>query len=126
MDTNISGLNKNTIIGTIILLVAAGVAFAVIRTQYSMEPPATIDTAAIEKNITELNALNSDMSLFDQDDIIFDELNGALNDVGEITMTTIMSDDERDLNNLSNDLINISGDEEVLRELDNAMDEAAF
>lgn len=127
MDTNISnGLNKNIIIGIAVLLIITGAVFVIIQKQYSVPAPvAKIDGAAIAKNLSELNALDSDMSSFGQDDIVSNELNGALNDVGEITLTTTLNNDGQNLNNLSNDLTGIAGDEAALSELDQALGDAA-
>lgn len=128
MDTNISsGLNKNIIIGIIALLIITGAAFVIVQTRYSVPAPAAkIDGAEIGKKLSELNALDSDMALFGQDDAVSGELNNAVNEVGEISAATALSDDERGLNNFSNDLTDIFGDEAVSKELDQTLGEAVL
>lgn len=118
-------MSKNIIVGVIILGIATGIMLVVVKNKYYQPAPTAIDTTLLEKNISELNALDSDMVLFNQDDIVSDELNETLKEVGEITVATNLNDDEQSLNNLSNDLINIAGDEAALNELDQALGDAA-
>lgn len=119
-------MSKNIIVGVIILGIATGIMLVVVKNKYYQPAPKAIDSSLLEKNISELNTLEGDMALFNQDDIVSDELNETLKEVGEISVATNLNDDEQGLNNLSNDLTNISGDEDVLRELDNAINEAAL
>ncbi len=119
-------MSKNIIVGVIILGIATGIMLVVVKNKYYQPAPTAIDTTLLEKNISELNTMGNDMVLFNQDDIVSDEIIETLKEVGEISVATNLNDDERGLNNLSNDLTNISGDENVSRELDNAINEAAL
>lgn len=122
-----NNMSKNIIAGVIILGISTGIMLVVIKNKYYQPAPTitTIDAVLLEKNISELNTLDGDMALFNQDDIVSDEIVETLKEVGEITVATNLNDDEQGLNNLSNDLINIAGDEAALNELDQALGDAA-
>jgi hypothetical protein len=128
MDTQISsGLNKNIIIGIVVLAVAASAMLIVSRLQnYSSAPVPGENGGFVGEDLSELNALSSDIDSLGQNNILFEEIDGALNELGEVVETSGLSAEESNLDSLSKDLSDISGDEAILKELDQALGEAAF
>lgn len=120
-------MNKNITLGTIASVVTVGSILIIGWLQYSLSPsPALpqIDSAVIEKDLSDLNALSSELAISDFDDAVGGEIDLALDEVGEIRSATILNEEVAGLDNLSNDLTAISEEEASLRELDQALGEA--
>lgn len=127
-----SGLSKNVIILTIVLfalIAALGVMLKLSQDPAYSPAPALkgVTSAAINTNVNELNSLNADLALFAEDNIILDELDAVLSEVGEIENESAdLTVDEKNLNDLAQDLDNSSSDELINQEIDQALQEAAL
>lgn len=128
---NSNGFNKNILILTIVL-------FALIAALSIMlnlgGNPAAVSTlslkgniAVIDKNVAELDGFNTDLSLFIEEDVVSQELDATLSEVGEISNTTAgLTNDEENLDNLAQDLNNSLSDESTNKEVDQALQEVAL
>lgn len=128
---NFNALNKNILILTIVLFALIAALSAMLNLgknpASSPEPSLKGGIVAIDKNITELNSLDADLALFAEDDIILQELNAILGEVGEINDTAInLMNDEENLNNLNSDLTSLSGNENVNKEIDQSLQEVSL
>lgn len=121
-----TNMSKNIIVGAIILGIAAGIMLVAVKNKYYQPAPAAIDTALLEKNISELNTLEGDMTSFNQDDIVFDELVETLNEVGEISPVTGLGEEENNLAGLSQDINNLAQDESLFEEINQAASDSSI
>ncbi|MBU4000412.1 hypothetical protein KKG29_04575, partial [Patescibacteria group bacterium] len=70
--------------------------------------------------------LDSDMALFNQDDIISDEIVETLKEVGEISPETGLGEEENNLVGLSQDIDNLARDETIFEEINQTANESAI
>lgn len=133
MYTNISnGLNKNIIIFAVIVLGLAIVAGAIVSIAKKPRPNAyvaapKVDSLLIERNSAELNNLDIDLVSFATDEMVIQELDGTLNEVGEIEDESAdLTSEAENLNNLDKDLNSSSSDELTNQEVDQTLQEAAL
>lgn len=131
-------LSKNIIILTIVLfalIAALNVMLLLDKNPVSSPAPAVkgITSAAINKNINELDSFDADLALFAGDDAVTQELNAILSEMDETktgsiesTVSVNLTDDEKSLNDLSKDLDTSSSDEATDRALNEALEEAAL
>lgn len=132
---NSNMMSKNILILTIVLfaLVAAlGAMLSLSKNQASSRVPAapvvkSITIKDIDKNIAELNNLDTDLALSAQDDAVTQELDTTLNEVGEIAApVTGLSDEEQNLSSLESNLANLSGDEKINQEIDQSLQDVSL
>lgn len=128
---NSNGLSKNILILTIVLfalIAALSIMFTFNKNPVSSPAPATKgDSAAIDKNVADLNNLDADIASFAEDDAVSTELDETLNEAGEISETAEnLTKDEENLNSLGSDLGTLSGDEAIDKEIDQALQEVSL
>lgn len=123
-----NNMSKNIIAGVIILGISTGIMLVVIKNKYYQPAPTitTIDAVLLEKNISELNTLDGDMALFNQDDIVSDEIVETLSEVGEITPATGLNEEENNLAGLSQDINNLAQDESLFEEINQAANDSSI
>lgn len=120
-------MNKNIIILSVVLfaLVAAlGVMLSFGNNSNFTAAPIVKNVTGqeLDKNVAELNSLDTELTYSSQDSIVANELDTTLNEVGEISGSTAsLSGDEENLSNLDSDLTNLSGDEKINQEIDQSL-----
>lgn len=125
-------MNKNIIIFAVIVLGLAIVAGAMVSIVKKQRPNAyvtapKVDSLLIERNSAELNNLDIDLASFAADEMVIQELDGTLNEVGEIKdVSADLNSEAENLNNLAQDLNTSSSDELTNQEVDKTLQEAAL
>lgn len=66
------------------------------------------------------------MALFNQDDIVSDEIVETLSEVGEITPATGLNEEENNLAGLSQDINNLAQDESLFEEINQAANDSSI
>lgn len=128
---NSNKMNKNILILVIVLfalIASLGILFS--RWQEpSLGPSSAVkgNIIALDKNISDLNGFDADLALSAQDDIVLNEVDATLNEVGEINGTTAsLSNDQENLNNLAGDLASSSNDENINNEIDQSLKDVSL
>ncbi len=106
--------------------IAVGILTVAVKNRYYPAAPTALDVSLLEKNITELNSLNTDMSLFNQDDVVLGELIDTVNEVGEISNETVLFEEENNLTGISQDINNLTQDETLFEEINQTANESAI
>ncbi|MDP3057603.1 MAG: hypothetical protein Q8N37_03745 [bacterium] len=128
---NFSGLSKKFLVLTIVLfalIVALGAVLKLGNKSGSVPAPyLKEDIAEIDKNVAELNSFDADLSLFAEDDVVSQELDATLTEVGEISEATVgLRNDEKNLSSFDSDLGILSNDEAVNKEIDQFLQEVSI
>lgn len=128
---NSNGVNKNVLILTIVLfalVVALSLMFGMSKNP--VPPPLALKgnmIQAVDKNIAELNSFDADLALFAEDNVVSQELDVTLSEVGEIDESSEnLVNDEKNLSDLDSDLNNLSNDEKINAEIDQSLQDAAL
>lgn len=126
-------MNKNILILTVVLfgLVSAlGALLMLSKNPASPLPSPVIKNTTmqdINKSLNELNNLDADLVLISKDDVVLQEMDTALIEVGEINEATAsLSGDESNLNGLDGDLTTLSGDEKIDQEIDRSLQDMSL
>lgn len=128
---NSNGMSKNILILTIVLfalIAALGAMFKLGGNTASVSKLNLKENITeIDKNVAELNSFDADLSLFAEDDIVSQELDATLIEVGEISEATAeLRNDEKNLSSFDSDLGILSDDEAVNKEIDQFLQEVSL
>lgn len=128
---NSNGFSKNILILTLVLF--ALVASLSVMLKLSQNRALVSNTnikgiaALVDNNISELNTLDANLAMFAEDNLIMQELDATLSEVGEIddVAESLISEEEA-LNDLNADITDLSGDEDVSNEIDRYLEEVSL
>jgi len=125
-------MNKNIIFFAVIVLGLAIVAGAIVSIVKKPRPNAyvtapKVDSLLIERNNAELNNLDIDLASYATDEMVVKELDGTLDEVGEIEDESAdLTSEAENVDDLAKDLNNSSNDELTNQEVDQTLQEAAL
>lgn len=128
---NFNGLSKNVLVLSIVLfafIAALGVMLKFGGNSVFV-PISNLkgNIAEIDKNVAELNNFDANLVLFAEDDVVSQELDATLIEVGEISeATSELRSDEKILNSIDSDLGILSGDETINKEIDQLLQEVSL
>lgn len=131
-----NGVNKGTAILMIAFFALIILLNILVTKQQGRQLGSSIETnkkmiTEIDKNIIELDSFDIDIASYLQDDIVLNELDATLIEVGEVNevadkAVNNLIEDEKNINDLDSNLEILSGDETIDNEIDQVLQEVAL